>query len=104
MQSSVVKLFWQYQGGRVRIKSAEMSPAKREVILTCEIEPPPAPKEPSKSKNLTAEEGFGLALAMVALGPKQEKPLVATLWMAKDTGGRWVIRFIRARVRKEGGS
>lgn len=78
----LTKLNWEYHGGRFWIKSAEISPAKTEVVLVCELAPPDPPKEPREGDKKLAD-----------------KALDVTLWMAKDGGGAWRIRFIRAKVR-----
>jgi hypothetical protein len=106
--SSLAKLAWQYQGGKFQIKSSEVSPSGAEVILTAELQPL-SPEE--RIKALKLKDGdeqnelkvLGLALAARQLGPMREVPADVRVWLAKESTGRWVIRYIRAKPREQSG-
>jgi len=100
--SSLAKLAWQYQGGRFRIVGAEISPSGAEVVLTGELVPL-SPEDRLKKANL--KEGdesklFGLLFVASMLGPMREVPADITVWLSKDSSGRWAIRYIRAKARE----
>lgn len=98
---SIVKLVHKYRNGRFRIRSAEVSPSKSEVVLTCALIATPKPKKPARPGAKEDAEAGGTTSARIHLGDNAQPPADATVWLAKDTTGRWSIRFIRARVRKD---
>jgi hypothetical protein len=51
------------------------------------------------------DEDFGKVLgtvfAIASFGEQQQVPADVTIWLAKDPGGKWIIRFVRAKIRKK---
>jgi len=64
---------------------------------------PLSPEDRLKKANL--KEGdesklFGLLFVASMLGPMREVPADITVWLSKDSSGRWAIRYIRAKARE----
>lgn len=85
--SGLQNLLWAYAGAKLRIKSEAVSPNRCEVIFAGELMP------------VVTRQAIGETPPWLATEPAD-----VTLWMVKDSGGRWVIRFVRATVRKNAGT
>ncbi len=97
---ALIKVVWQYRGATFRVKSANIAPNGSEVILQGEVVPPDPAKVREEDEKARGEAALLRVFQGIDVGKKQTVPADVTVRVARDTeGGRWLIRFIRVRIR-----